>query len=60
MLSSGASESLTIAGNIRFTGETPVVSGPEILEQPLPFVFTSATSDAAAITATLVNTDSTP
>ena len=60
VISSGASASLTIAGNIRFTGETPVVSGPEILEQPLPFVFTSATSDAAAITATLVNTDATP
>jgi hypothetical protein len=55
----GASASLTIAGNVRFTGETPNVSGPELLEQPLPCVFTSATSDAAAITATLVNADST-
>lgn len=47
--------SLTVAANVRFDGETPELSGPEMLTQNLPFKALSATSDAAAITVTLVN-----
>jgi hypothetical protein len=60
VFSDGASAQLTIAGNVRFDGETPNVAGPGMLKQPLPFVFTSQTNDATAITATLVNSDATP
>ncbi len=60
VLTDGAAAQLTIAGNVRFDGETPDVTGPAMLKQPLPFVFTSLTSDSAAITMTLVNSDSTP
>lgn len=59
-LDAGTNASLTIVGNVRFDGETPTVSGPEIIKQPMPFVFVSGTSDAATFTATLVNTDSAP
>jgi hypothetical protein len=55
-----ASASLVITTNVRFDGETPTVSGPEIVKQPLSFTMTSNTSDAAAITAVLTNTDTTP
>lgn len=51
---------LSITGNVRFDGETPKVTGPELLKQPFPFVFTSITSDATAITVSLTNTDSAP
>lgn len=57
VFSSGTS-SLTVAGNVEFDGETPNVTGPEVLKQPIPFTFYSPTSDAAAITATLINSDS--
>lgn len=56
----GTSAKLVIAGNVRFDGETPTVSGPELLTQSLPFKFISTTSDAAAFTVTLTNSDSTP
>ena len=56
----GANAQLTIAGNVRFDGETPDVTGPTMIKQALPFVFTSLTSDAATITATLINADTTP
>lgn len=59
-LDAGTSAKLVISGNVRFDGETPTVSGPENVKQPLPFVFVSGTSDAAAFTATLSNTDTTP
>lgn len=51
---------LTVAGNVVFTGDTPNVGGPEALTQSLPFEFLSSTSDAAALTITLVNGDATP
>lgn len=60
VLSDGASASLTIAGNVRFDGDTPNIAGPAMLKQALPFVFTSLTSDAATYTMTLVNSDATP
>jgi hypothetical protein len=57
-LSAGGSASLTIAGNVRFSGETPNVGGrDEVLRQGCPFEFVSGTSDAAAFTATLITTD---
>lgn len=57
--SQSASRSLVITCNVRFDGETPAVGGMELLEQSLPFKCTSATSDAAAITAELKNGDAT-
>jgi hypothetical protein len=60
VMTDGAAASLTIAGNVRFDGDTPNVAGPMMLKQALPFVFTSLTSDAAAFTMTLVNSDATP
>lgn len=51
---------LTIAGNIRTDVEGLTIDGPESLKQGIPFVFLSTTSDAAAFTATLVNTNSAP
>jgi hypothetical protein len=56
----GTSAKLVITGNVRFDGDTPHVSGPDLLEQPLSFKYVSSTSDAAAITATLTNADATP
>lgn len=54
------SDTLTITTNARFDGETPSVgSADELLEQPLPFVCVSSTSDAAAVTCVLVNTETT-
>lgn len=52
--------SLTIAGNVASTVDTPVIAGPGMLKHKLPVAFYHATSDASAITATLVNADSTP
>jgi hypothetical protein len=51
------SDTLVLTMNCEFTGESPVVAGPDILEQPLSFECISSTSDAAAITAVLTNTD---
>lgn len=50
-------ETLTITCNVRFDGESPGLSGPELLEQPLPFKCVHGTSDASAITAVLVNSE---
>lgn len=58
VLFDNGTDTLTITTNVRFDGETPEVSGPELLEQPLPFKCLSTTSDAAAITAELVNQES--
>lgn len=56
----GASAQLTIAGNVRFDGTTPNVTGPDMLKQGLPFKFLSTTSDNAMLTITLINGDATP
>lgn len=50
-------DSLTITCNVEFDGETPKVQGPEMLNQTLPFTCVGST-DAAAITAVLVNAES--
>ncbi len=57
-LVSGTS-SLTITGNARIMDAGANVGGPDILTEDVPFEFVSATSDAAAFTATLVNNVST-
>lgn len=51
-------QTLTFTMNVQFVGETPNVGGPDLLEQPLPYRCISGTSDAAAITAVLVNSES--
>lgn len=57
-LAVSANDDLTITGNVHFMGETPNVTGAEVLKQPIPFEFVHATSDASAITAVLKNGDS--
>jgi len=54
------SNTLTIAGNVRTDPDTPVIDGTDNVKQGLALNFVSLTSDAAAFTATLVNTDSAP
>lgn len=51
------SDTLVITMNVEFTGKSPKVEGPGILTLPLDFDCISITSDAAAITAVLTNTD---
>lgn len=55
----GASAQLTITCNVRFDGETPNIDKIDLLDFKAPFVCTSGTSDAAAITAVLINGDAT-
>lgn len=55
----GASAQLTLTMNVFYTGETPNVTGPGVVKQGIPFEVISTTSDAAAITAVLINTDTT-
>lgn len=50
--------SLTITMNVRLDGDTPVVPGPQILEQPLTFKAIANTGlDSSAITAVYVTSD---
>lgn len=58
VMSDGASAQLTIAGNVRFDGDTPTTKGAGPIKQALPFEFFSSSADATAFTATLVNSDS--
>lgn len=52
---------LTITMNVRFDGETPTIGSPDdLVALSMGFKALSSTSDAAAITAVLVNSDSTP
>lgn len=51
-------QTLTITTNVRMDGDSPSLGGPGLVELPLSFVCTSTTSDAAAITAVLVNSES--
>lgn len=50
-------QTLTITTNVQFSGETPELSGFDLLAQTLPFRSIHATSDASAITAVLVNSE---
>lgn len=51
---------LTFAGNVRTEPETVTVDGPNGVKQALALNFVSLTSDAAALTITLVNTNALP
>jgi hypothetical protein len=55
----GAS-TLTIAGNARFDANPPEGKGRGLLTQSVPIKFVGSTTDASALTVTLVNTDATP
>lgn len=55
---SNGTDSLVITTNAYYTGETPNVDGPSTLQQSLPFVCQSSTSDAGCITAVLTNGES--
>lgn len=55
---SDGTNSLAVTLNVRFDGTTPNVGGRGIVRQPLPFKAVGST-DAAAITAVLINTDAT-
>jgi hypothetical protein len=50
-------ETLVITLNARYDGESPALSGVELLEQPLAFKAISTTSDASAVTAVLTNAE---
>lgn len=50
-------DSVTVTMNARYDGGSPSVSGRDIVEQSLPFK-AIGTTDAAAITAVLINSDS--
>ncbi len=50
-------EIIEITMNVQFTGETPELSGFELLGQTLPYRCISSVSDAAAITAVLTNSE---
>jgi len=54
-----ATRTLTFTMNVRYDGDTPNISGIEIPELTLPYKAVSATSDAAAVTAVLLNADAT-
>jgi len=53
--SAGSTSILEIAGQVMYDGETPNVTGPDVLMQSVPFSFIHATADASAFTATLTN-----
>ena len=59
-LNAGAAAQTTITMNVRFDGDTPEIGGAELLEQSLPFKAVSSTSDAAALTVVVTNSDSAP
>lgn len=59
-LTSSAVASATISMNVEFMGDTPNVQGPQLLDQNLTFRAVSTTSDANALTVTIVNQDSSP
>lgn len=59
-LTGSGSNTLTFDGNVRFDGATPQKSGRGILTLTMPVVFVSdGSTDSDALTATLVNSDST-
>lgn len=58
VFNAGASAQLTFAGNVYFPEGQGVVANEGKTKQPIGFEFLSGTSDAAALTVTLVNADS--
>ncbi len=59
-ITAGASASVTITTNVRWDGSTPEVDGRGVVELKAPFKCTASSTDASAITAVMVNSDSTP
>lgn len=57
-LEDSSSAKLVITCNVRYDGETPNVESDAVLTQPSPFMCTSGTNDATAITMVLTNGDS--
>jgi hypothetical protein len=51
---------LTLAGNTRYDGDTPNIAGKAILMQKIPAKFIASSTDASAITVTAVDTVATP
>lgn len=58
-LESSAAAKLVITMSVFYTGSTPNVGGPGVVQQGVPFEVIHATSDATAITAVLTNSDAT-
>jgi hypothetical protein len=58
VFTSGA-DVVTIAANVRLDGETPTVSGTDILEQSVGFKAVASGADSTAVTVTIVNADAT-
>lgn len=59
-ISAGASASLTTTMNVRFDGATPEVDGRGIVQLSAPYKCIGSSTDASAITAVLINGDTTP
>lgn len=59
-ISAGASASLTTTMNVRFDGSTPEVDGRGIVQLSAPYKCIGTSTDASAITAVLINGDTTP
>lgn len=59
-LSAGADAQATITLNARFDGETPAVSGKELIVHNVPFKAVGTTNDQSAITAVLINAQTSP
>lgn len=51
-------QTLVITQNVQFVGETPEVSGNDLLAHNMPYRALSATSDASAVTMVLTNSES--
>jgi len=54
----GSKYQLTITQNVRYDGETPNVSGPQMLTQPLPVKAVASGADSTAVTFAYQTTDS--
>lgn len=59
-ISAGVAVSVTITMNVRYDGSTPEVGGRGITELSVPFKCTASSTDASAITAVMVNSDTNP
>jgi hypothetical protein len=59
LLDAGSTSKLEFEGDVIYTGHSAPVSGPEVLEQTVPFEFVRQTSDANAFSAILTNSIST-
>lgn len=58
VFNAGASAQLTFSGNVYYTGEASTIQNPGKVKETVGFEFLSGTSDAAALTVTLINSDS--